>query len=88
MTEVDLIKALLGGGTIAAFIVIVIVFLRQQQRIDLRADNLTSMFAAQFEDFKQDVSSQHETDCGDQGTGWGGKGSGDAIAVEEACTEG
>jgi hypothetical protein len=55
MTEVDLIKALPGGGTIAAFIVIVILFLWHQKRIDARTDMMTNMFAAQIKDFTAEM---------------------------------
>ena len=55
MTEVDLIKALPGAGTIVAFIVVVVLFLRQQEKIDNRMDVTTKIFAQQIKEFIDDV---------------------------------
>jgi hypothetical protein len=55
MTEVDLIKALPGGGTIAAFIVIVILFLRHQEMIDARVEAMSNTFAAQIKEYVADM---------------------------------
>ena len=45
MPEVELLRLLPRGGTIVAFIVVVILFLRHQERIDARVDAMTKMFS-------------------------------------------
>ena len=55
MTEFELIKALPGGGTIAAFIVIVILFLRHEEKVDTRVDLMTKMFSVQINQFVGDM---------------------------------
>ena len=47
MPEVELLKLLPGSGTIVAFIVVVILFLRHQEWIDARVDAMTKMFSEQ-----------------------------------------
>ena len=70
MNEVELIKALPGGGTIVAFIVIVVLFLRHQKKIDTRVDIMTKMFSEQIRDFVGDMVQGHSgDDRSDQGIG-------------------
>jgi hypothetical protein len=45
MADVELLKLLPGGGTIVAFIIVVVLFLRHQERIDARVDTMTKLFS-------------------------------------------
>ena len=55
MSEVELIEALPGAGSIAAFIVMVILFLCHQEKIDCRVDATIKMFCDQIRDFVSGV---------------------------------